>query len=100
MLVISSAILLLLFAGLEASGAVLDVDFEDVAYHPAYLLGVLCVGFLVAPRLTRRLPVAGEPAEAPTNVRPRMRYEIRIVLLAAFALILSIVASLVAAAFG
>jgi hypothetical protein len=99
LLVISYAVLLLLFAGLEASGAASDVQFEDVASHPAYFLAVLCVGFLVAPRLSRRLPVAGEPAQAPTGGKPGMRYEIRIVLFAILAMILSIAASLVAMAF-
>jgi hypothetical protein len=99
LLVISYAILLLLFAVLEGSGAAPNVEFEDVASHPAYFLAVLCAGFFVAPRLSRRLPVAGEPAQASAGSKPGMRYEIRIVLFAILAMTLSIAASLVAMAF-
>jgi hypothetical protein len=100
LLVISSAILLLLFAGLESFGAAPNLDFEDVAYHPVFVLGVLGVGALIAPRVSRRIPVAGEPVEKPADGKPRMRYEVRIILFVLLGMTLSIVASLLVVAFG
>ena len=88
-------ILMLTLSISEGLGLIRGVAFDDLAFHPLYLLSVLAVGFGLAPLLSKRVPIAGDQPANDSGTKPSFGYTVRAFALVVLGFALAILANLV-----
>ena len=85
LIAVSSVTMLALSIG-EGLGLVRGFDIGRVMSNPFYFLPVFVIGFVIAPALAERLPIAGDLSNRLRGSKPTFGYAVRSSLLVAFGL--------------
>jgi hypothetical protein len=95
-ILIAVTMVLMLSLGIgEGLGFVHDLNVQRLMLHLLYFLPVYAIGVALAPVLSERMPIFGDPPDPkPTGKRP-FGYAVRAGALVAFGLALAMLASLV-----
>lgn len=99
-LIAATMIVMLTLGIAEAAGVLRGFDIQSLMFNPFYLVSVFVVGLVIAPALSKRLPVSGDPPEGEQNGKPTLNYTARTLLIVVVGLLLAVLVNLVVSLVG